>query len=60
MAIYCQWPKGRSHRISLGKRVKDASNAIAMPSAVKTPKKMVGRKFDSTNMENPAMMVIAV
>ena len=38
MAIYCQRPKGRNHRISLGRRVKEASNAIAIPSAVKTPK----------------------
>ena len=40
--------------------MREASKAIAIPSAVNNPKKIVGRKFESTRIEKPTIMVIAV
>ena len=54
------FPKGFNIINNLGKRVKTeiiASN-IAMP--VKTPKYIVGIKFDNTKIENPKTIVIEV
>ena len=53
-------PKGFKINISFGKRVKTeiiASN-IAIP--VKTPKYIVGMKFDNTKIEKPKTIVIDV
>ena len=51
---------GLKIRSNLGNSVKDASSAINIANAVSIPKWMVGTKFDSVNIENPAMIVMAV
>ena len=51
---------GLKIRSNLGNNVKDASSAINIANAVSIPKWMVGTKFDSVNIENPNMIVIAV
>jgi hypothetical protein len=40
--------------------VREAKRAMAIPSAVKRPKKIVGKKLDSTKIENPTLIVVAV
>lgn len=46
--------------ISLGNKVRAASRAISIAKAVKTPKYIVGMKFENTSIENPIIIVIAV
>lgn len=50
-------PNGFTSTISFGNKVSTASNAMNMASAVNTPNRMVGIKFEKTNMENPKIMV---
>ena len=47
-------------KINFGNKVNAANRATSMANAVNTPKYIVGIKFDSTSMENPMMMVMAL
>mgnify|MGYP000536407340 CR=1 FL=1 len=46
--------------MSLAIKVKAASRAMIMATAVNRPKSIVGMKFDRTRIENPTVIVIVV
>jgi hypothetical protein len=44
----------------LGKSVNELRNANTIANAVNSPKRIVGKKFDSDRIEKPAAIVVAV
>ena len=54
------YQKGLIDIISLGNKVKTASNAINIANPVNKPKIIVGIKFERTNIEKPKIIVILV
>ena len=53
-------PKGLKTRSSFGNRVRTETNASSIAIPVKTPKYIVGMKFDKTKIEKPKTIVIEV
>ena len=52
--------KGLKEIINFGNRVRTASSAINIANPVKSPKIIVGMKFERTKIEKPKMIVMLV